>query len=154
MLDPLDRKIIARLCGDIGSGFYPFRAIAAEFSLGEDELLERIRGYQASGMLRRFGAILHHQTAGFTANGMSVWNVPDHDVERVGAVMTGFAEVSHCYVRPRLPDWPYNVFGMIHGHSEDQCCALAARISDTTEIRDYDMLFSIREFKKSSMVYT
>ena len=154
MLDPLDRKMIARLCGDLGAGLYPFRALAAELDLPEDDLLARIRGYQASGVLRRFGAILRHQTAGFTANGMSVWNVPDAEVERVGAVMTGFSEVSHCYERPRLPDWPYNVFGMIHGQTEEQCRAVAARMAEATGIRDYDLLFSLREFKKSSMVYT
>lgn len=154
MQDPFDRKIIARLCGDIGTGLHPFREVASELGLDEDELLKRIRVYQASGQLRRFGAILRHQVAGFTANGMSVWNIPEAKVEWAGALMAGFAEVSHCYERPRLPEWPYNVFGMIHGHSEEQCRNVARRISTIIGVTDYEVLFSVREFKKSSMVYT
>ena len=73
---------------------------------------------------------------------------------RVGVIMTGVSEFSLCYERPRLPDWPYNVFGMIHGQTEEQCRAVAARMAEATGISDYDLLFSVREFKKSSMVYT
>ena len=153
-LDRLDRQIITRLCGDLGGSRSPFREIAAEFNLPEEELLRRIRCYRAGTILRRLGAILFHQTAGFSANGMSVWNVPDADAEKTGEMMARAPEVSHCYVRPRLPDWPYNLFGMIHGHSEDECRAVAARISAETSIDEYDVLFSVRQFKKSSMVYT
>lgn len=103
--------------------------------------------------MRRFGAILRHHQAGFTANGMSVWNIPDMQVERVGTLMAEFPEVSHCYQRPRLPDWRYNLFAMIHGRSENECRQIAERIAAATGIDDYDMLFSTREFKKSSMQY-
>jgi hypothetical protein len=74
--------------------------------------------------------MLRHQSAGFTANGMSVWDVPDADVARVGAILDGFPDVSHAYERPRFPGWPYNVFGMIHAHTEDECRAVAARIAE------------------------
>lgn len=153
MLDEIDRRIINRICGDIGTSSHPFREIALELGMTEDELLARLLTYQEQGFMRRFGAILRHQVAGFSANGMSVWNVPDAEVERVGILMTECAEVSHCYERPRLPDWPYNLFAMIHGHSEDECRAVAARIAAATNINDYDVLFSKREFKKTSMQY-
>lgn len=153
MLDPLDREIIARLCGDIGEGLFPFHELAEDLGISEPQVLARIARYRERGMLRRFGAILRHQAAGFTANGMSVWNVPADDVERVGQLMSAVPEISHCYERPRVPDWPYNLFGMIHAHSEDECRAIAARVSALTGIAEYDILFSRREFKKSSMIY-
>jgi len=153
MLDNLDRQIIARLCGDIDDTLFPFKTIADELGIPVEELLVRVQSYRERGMLRRFGAILKHQAAGFKANGMSVWNVPDADTKRVGEIMTSFPEVSHCYERPRMPDWPYNLFGMIHAHSEDECRAIAARIAEKTGISDYDILFSVREFKKTSMIY-
>ena len=153
MLDERDRRIINRFCGDIGAGLHPFQEIATELGIPEDELLARLRAYQEQGFMRRFGAMLRHQVAGFTANGMSVWNVPDHEVERVGTLMSECLEVSHCYERPRLPDWPYNLFAMIHAHSEAECRQVAARIAASAGIAEYDILFSIREFKKSSMQY-
>jgi len=153
MSDELDRKIIARLCGDIGESLDPFGEIAAELGLERDELLARVRQYQETKKMRRLGAVLKHQNAGFKANGMSVWNVPADRVEGVSQVMMGQTEVSHCYERPRLPDWPYNMFAMIHGQTEAECRAVAARIAAETGIADYDILFSVREFKKTSMVY-
>jgi len=153
MLTDIDRQLIARVSGELGESRYPFRAIAEELGITEDEVLTRLQAYREQGLLRRFGAILRHQLAGFTANGMSVWNVPDADVERVAEVMTGFPEITHCYERPRLPDWPYNLFAMIHGHSREECERIAASIAEVIGIRDYQVLYSNREFKKTSMRY-
>ncbi|MHB9108987.1 MAG: siroheme decarboxylase subunit beta [Armatimonadota bacterium] len=153
MLDELDRRIIARLCGDLGESLDPFGEIAVELGIEREELLARVRRYQETKRMRRLGAVLKHQNAGFTANGMSVWNVPADQVERVSQVMMRQPEVSHCYERPRLPDWPYNLFAMIHGQTEADCRAVAARIAAAAGMDEYDMLFSVREFKKTSMVY-
>jgi len=153
MLDELDRRIITRLCGDLGESLDPFGVIAAELGITRDDLLARLRHYQETGTMRRLGAVLKHRDAGFTANGMSVWNVPADQVERVSAIMTRRPEVSHCYERPRLPDWPYNLFAMIHGQTEAACRAVAAGIAADAGLTDYDILFSLREFKKTSMVY-
>ncbi|MHB9024845.1 MAG: siroheme decarboxylase subunit beta [Armatimonadota bacterium] len=153
MLSALDRRIISRLSGDLGESRYPFAELAAEIGVTEDELLKRLRDLQERGILRRFGAILRHQAAGISANGMSVWNVPEADAERVGTLMAAFPEVSHCYQRPPMPNWPYNLFAMIHGRTEDECRAVAERIAAAIGITDYNILFSIREFKKTSMAY-
>ncbi|MHB0938205.1 MAG: siroheme decarboxylase subunit beta [Armatimonadota bacterium] len=153
MPDELDRRIIARLCGDLGESLDPFGEIATELGIEREELLARVRRYQETKRMRRLGAVLKHQNAGFTANGMSVWNVPADQVERVSQVMMRQPEVSHCYERPRLPDWPYNLFAMIHGQTEADCRAVAARIAAAAGMDEYDMLFSVREFKKTSMVY-
>ena len=153
MLDTTDRTIIHRLCGDIGDSVAPFAALAEELGIPEEDLLTRLLSYRERGMMRRFGAILRHGLAGFNANGMSVWDVPDDQAECVGGIMASFDEVSHCYQRPRLPDWPYNLYGMIHGRTPDDCLAAVGRIAEATGIHDYRVLFTLREFKKTSMVY-
>jgi DNA-binding Lrp family transcriptional regulator len=153
MLDELDVQIIARLCGDIGEGAEPYQIIAAELEIAEALLLERVRDYRRRGILRRFGAILRHQAAGFSANGMTVWNVAEDEVERVGQLMAAYPEVSHCYERPRIQDWPYNLYAMVHARSEAECRAIATRLAEETGITDYQILASVREFKKSSMQY-
>lgn len=148
-----ERRIISVLCGDIGAERLPFHVLAEIVQLPVADLLIRMRRYQASGVMRRFGAVLRHQRAGYQANGMSVWNVPDAMVEHIASAMVTCPEVSHCYERPRLPDWPYNLFAMIHAYTPEDCQAVAARIAGTTHSDDYRLLFSEREFKKSSMVY-
>jgi len=106
-----------------------------------------------SGIIRRFGATLHHQKAGFSANAMVAWIVPDSKVEEAGRIMAGFREVSHCYQRVTQGDWKYNVYTMIHGNSRDECREIARRISKNTGINEYAVLFSVKEFKKTSMEY-
>jgi len=153
MLDEIDRRIIARASGDLPRSPHPFLDMAHELAVGEDELLARLRSYRESGVLRRLGAILRHQLAGFVANGMSVWRVPPQEVERIGELMAACPEISHCYERPALPDWPYSVYAMIHGRSKEECLAVASRLSRDTSIREYRVLFSLREFKKTSRQY-
>lgn len=149
-IDDTDRRIIERMCMDIGEGAHPFREIASELGIAEDELLARLKAHKQYGAMRRFGAVLRHQRAGFTANGMSVWNAPDGDVDRVGRCLAECERVSHCYERPRLQGWPYNIYAMIHAGDESACLAVARHISETTHIEDYQVLFSRREFKKTS----
>ncbi|NOY82179.1 MAG: Lrp/AsnC family transcriptional regulator [Kiritimatiellaeota bacterium] len=151
--DATDRRIIARACGDIGESRTPFRNLAAQVDVAEAEVLARLESYRASGAMRRFGAVLRHRAAGFAGNGMSVWRVPPDDVVRVGEALAACPEISHCYERPRLKDWPYNVFGMIHGKDRTACLSIVDRIAGEIGIPDYRVLFSNREFKKTSMVY-
>ena len=104
-------------------------------------------------ILRRFGAVLRHQKAGFMANAMGVWQVDSEKTDKVGEIMARFKEVSHCYQRPTLSDWPYNLFTMIHGSTAEDCEEIMRRISLATGVKNYSMLFSIAELKKSSMKY-
>ncbi len=152
-LDGTDRAIIRRVCRDIGESLLPYSEIASEIGLSEEELLRRLRLYRQEEALRRFGAVLRHQAAGYRANGMSAWNVPDGDVERVGQHLAGCPEVSHCYERQRFEGWDYNVYAMIHCRKEEECLSVAERLSRETGTDDYQVLFSVREFKKTSMVY-
>ncbi len=129
----------------------PFKLIAAELGISEDELLDRLAGMIKDGAIRRFGASIGHRVIGITANAMCTWDVPDDRVEEVGALMAGFAEVTHCYERPRYPGWKYNLFTMIHAYSQEECEKVANEISIATGIRDYSILFSKKEFKKTGV---
>ena len=151
--DDLDRRLIARACGDVGESRSPFRQMASELGVGQEEILARLRHYEQTGAMRRFGAVLRHRAAGFAANGMSVWDVPEAEALRAGNAMSAHREVSHCYQRPRFEGWPYNLFAMIHGRTREECMPVAERIAREIGVRDYHVLFSLREFKKTSMVY-
>jgi siroheme decarboxylase len=153
LLDERDKAIIQWLQGDLPLTETPFRAIANASGITEKEVLETIDSFLAKGYLRRIGAVLYHHNAGFKANAMGVWHVPSDQVESVGKIMASFAEVSHCYERPTSPQWPYNLFTMIHGRDNNQCQKVAEAISHKTGIKEYLLLFSIKELKKTSMSY-
>lgn len=129
----------------------PFKHIAEEIGLYETDVLKRLHNLEKEGVIRRFGASIGHRAIGITANAMCTWNVPDEKVEEVGAIMAGFPEVTHCYERPRYPDWKYNLFTMIHAYSREECEKIANEISLATGIKDYSILFSEREFKKTGV---
>jgi DNA-binding Lrp family transcriptional regulator len=152
-IEERDKAVIRALQGNLSGTLTPFADIAKELAWEEEEVLDRTQKLLAAGLIRRFGAVLRHQKAGFTANAMGVWQVPEEKTEEIGRVMAKFREVSHCYQRPTLPDWPYNLFTMIHGRSIEECKDVMQRISQATGVQDYDMLFSQRELKKSSMQY-
>lgn len=149
-----DVAIMAELQRTLPMTKRPFRDIAEKLGVSEDEVIEKTRLYGERGYYRRFGATLRHQKAGFTANGMGVWAVPDEaDRKRLGEMLSSYPEVSHAYERPSFDDWPYHLFTMIHGRSKDEVLKIAKKMSEETGIADYDVLFSTREFKKTSMQY-
>jgi DNA-binding Lrp family transcriptional regulator len=151
MLDDLDKKIIALIQGDLPLTAQPYTELAQKIGITEELLLERIKSLKAQGIIRRFGAILRHQKAGFKANAMIAWQVPEQKIEETGASMAQYKEVSHCYQRITHPDWPYNLYTMVHGNDEEACRQIAQKIALETGIKDYILLFSEKEFKKTSM---
>lgn len=152
-VDEDDKRLIRELQGNIPESITPYEEIGEKLAWQEEKVLQQTQNLLANLVIRRFGAVLRHQKAGFTANAMGVWQVPEEKAEEIGNIMAAFREVSHCYQRPTLKDWPYNLFTMIHARSEEECGELMARISQATGIIDYSMLFSIKELKKSSMQY-
>lgn len=155
-----DEKALARIIqDDLTDGGAPFEAIAEALRAGgadvdESWVLDRVRSWTEAGVIRRFGAAIKHHKTGFVANAMGVWDCADEaEVERVGAIMAGFAEVSHCYQRPRRPTWPHDLYTMIHGRSREECEAVAERIRVATGLPAPWLLYSVREFKKASMRY-
>ena len=131
----------------------PFSSYGAPLGLSSDEMLATLQDFKARKWMRRFAAVMNHRTAGFKANAMGVWAVPDEQLEAVGPQMAGFAAVSHCYRRPTYDDWPYSVFTMVHGRSARDCEAIINAISSETGIDEYAMLWSIKEYKKVRLQY-
>jgi len=153
MIDDLDKKVIGLIQGDLPVEPRPFASLAEEMGISEEDFLERVNNLKNRGVLRRFGATLRHQKAGYGANAMVAWMVPDDRIDEVGTRLAQFREVTHCYQRNPQGDWPYNLFSMVHGNSQEQCHEIAAAMSKTVGVKDYRLLFSEKEFKKTSMEY-
>jgi siroheme decarboxylase len=131
----------------------PYAPAAERLGISQEEVLERLASLRERDGLRRVAAILYHRRAGFSANGMGVWKVPEADVMQIGRRMAAFRGVSHCYQRPTYPDWPYSVFTMAHGRSKEECDAILDAIAETTGISERATLYSSTEFKKVRMLY-
>lgn len=132
----------------------PYREIAKRLGCSEEAVLESLQMMLANGRLRRIGVVPNHYRLGYVANGMSVWDVDDAEIDRVGALVGKLETVSHCYRRPRhLPDWPYNFFAMVHGRSREAVLELVRTIAQTLgdTARQHDVLFSTRILKKTGM---
>ncbi len=150
-MDTINKKLLKLTQDGIPIVPDPWKHIADELDISENEVLKRLNDLTKEGVIRRFGASIGHRTIGITANAMCTWNVPDEKIEQVGAIMAGFNEVTHCYERPRYPDWKYNLFTMVHAYSRDECEKIAKEISIATGINDYSILFSEKEFKKTGV---
>lgn len=150
-MDDVDLKLIKLTQNGIELVPEPFKKIARELGISEEEIIRRIDTLIDHGIIRRFGSSIGHRALGIVANAMCVWNVPDHRVEEIGAMMAGFDEVSHCYERLRYPDWKYNLYTMIHAYTREECERIADEISRATGISDYMILFSEKEFKKTGV---
>jgi DNA-binding Lrp family transcriptional regulator len=131
----------------------PFLAPAREAGLAVTELLARGQALLGAGVMRRFAALLHHRRAGFTANAMGVWAVPEARVEEVGQAMAAYRAVSHCYQRPVYADWPYALFSMVHAKSREECVAVLDAIAAATGVTERAVLWTVREFKKVRLRY-
>ncbi len=153
MLTELEKKIIASVQGDIPVSPRPYLEIAQNLGITEDQVLETLRNLCDRGIIRRFGATLRHQKSGFSANAMVAWKVDEERIEEVGKKMADFREVSHCYRRNPTKDWPYNLYTMIHAKDEESCREIARKMSAVSGEKDYSLLFSRTELKKTSMQY-
>lgn len=152
-LTSVEKKIIYELGGDIGDGPRPFADLGRKVGISEDEVIRVIRSLRDRGFLRRFGATLRHQKSGFTANAMVAWRAPEELIEEAGKRLASFSEVTHCYQRREAPGWTRNIYTMIHASSEDECYALAEKMAQAAGLTDYELLFSDKELKKTSMRY-
>lgn len=154
-IDAIDKRIIARLQGDLPLTPRPFAALAAELELSEAEVVARVARLAETKVMRRFGATLRHQQSGFPANVMVAWRVPEDQVERVGEVLSSFRQVSHCYWRRPCQGFAYNLYSMVHGQSREQCRQVVEEMARAADIAPerYALLFSVEELKKTSMQY-
>ncbi|MEW6582482.1 MAG: AsnC family transcriptional regulator [Actinomycetota bacterium] len=151
-----DRRYVLVLQQDLPIEPAPFDRWAADAGMDPDELIAQGETFIQRRYMRRFAAVLNHRRAGFGANGMAVWRVPEDRLDEVGPRMAAFSAVSHCYRRPTYPDWPFNLFAMVHARSLDACEeAIRALAEDTglTDPADRAVLYSTLEFKKIRLVY-
>lgn len=154
-----EEKALARLLqSDLPVVERPFVEIARTlvecgYDVDEAWVLDKTREWVAERVIRRFGAAIRHHRTGFSANAMGVWSCPEERVEEVGRIMASFKEVSHCYERPTAPTWPANLYTMIHGRSRAEVVDAAERIREAASLEAPRLLYSVREFKKSSMKY-
>jgi DNA-binding Lrp family transcriptional regulator len=152
-LSDLDLAVIRATQGPMEPVEEPFAAPAAELGMPVQGLLDHLESMRERRALRRVAAILFHRRAGFSANGMGVWRVPEERILELGPRMASFRGISHCYQRPTYADWPYSVFTMAHGRSKDECDAILDSIAADTGIDDRRTLYSSTEFKKIRMLY-
>jgi siroheme decarboxylase len=152
-LSDLDVAVIRALQGDMPIVPRPYDPAAAELGVPVRELLAQLESMSERKALRRVAAILFHRRAGFSANGMGVWRVPEERIMELAPRMAAFRGISHCYQRPTYPDWPYSVFTMAHGRSREECDAILDSIAAETGVEERRTLYSSTEFKKVRLLY-
>ena len=152
-LSELDYAVIRATQGPMEVVSEPFAAPAAQLGVSEQRLFDHLESMRERRALRRVAAILFHRRAGFSANGMGVWNVPEERIMELGPRMASFRGISHCYQRPTYADWPYSVFTMAHGRSKEECDAILDSIAEDTGIDERRTLYSSTEFKKVRLRY-
>jgi len=153
-LDRTDRRIIKATQGGLGLSLRPYDAVAMEVGVDTGEVIRRMKRMRDAGVIRRLGVVPNHYSLGYLANGMTVWDVPDDKITELGSRIGAFDFVSHCYHRPRhLPDWPFNLFCMVHGHdrseAEHHAGEIAALLGEDN--RGHKILFSTRILKKTGL---
>jgi DNA-binding Lrp family transcriptional regulator len=151
--DERDVAVIRATQGDQPVVQEPYAAASQKLGMSQEELLVHLEGMQERRLLRRVAAILFHRRAGFSANGMGVWKVPDERIMELGPRMAAFRGISHCYQRPTYADWPYSIFTMAHGRSKEECDAILDSIAQDTGVTERATLYSSTEFKKVRLLY-
>ncbi|GAB4346179.1 MAG: Lrp/AsnC family transcriptional regulator [Gammaproteobacteria bacterium] len=152
----IDRRLIAAIQGGLPLVAEPYRAVAEEIGISEQEVLDRLRALRDEGIIKRMGVVVRHHELGYRANAMVVWDVPDDRVSALGECMGKFDFVTLCYRRRRyLPEWPYNLYCMIHGSDRAQVLAHVAQLVEQCDLGDisHEVLFSRRRFKQNGARY-
>ena len=153
-MTPLHQAIVERAQYDIDMVSEPFKKIIDELEIDYDKFFSILQELQEAGVMRRFASILNHRKAGFSANAMVVWDVEDGAKgEEIGATAAAFSAVSHCYLRPKYANWPYNLFTMVHGKTTEETNGIIADMAKEIDSKTHMPLYSSREFKKVRIEY-
>ena len=153
-LDATDRRLIVATQAGLPRVPRPYDALAGQLGIAADEVMQRMQRMLDCGVIRRIGAVPNHYAIGYTANGMSVWDVDDARIDELGMQVGALEFVTHCYRRPRrLPDWPYNLFAMVHSQNREQAAARVAEIAALLDdaCRAHDVLYSTAILKKTGL---
>lgn len=152
-LSPEQKKLVQLLQDTLPLTPRPYEDLARHVGWTAQQALDQVTHWLEQGVIRRVGAVVNHRRLGFEANGMAVFEVAPDRIDDVGRRLAETPEISHCYRRPPLPDWPYNLFAMVHGQGHDQVRRLVADLAGRLSIPNFDVLFSTTEYKKQSMRY-
>ena len=152
-LSELDKKIIRTLQGEFPLVAEPYKEMAEGIGISEDLFLERVKAMEKDKKIRKMGAVLRHREVGFKANVLVAWIVPGERLDDIARAMAQNPAVTHCYDRTTAPGWPYNLYTMIHGRSREECEQIARELGEETGAGERIMLYSKREWKKTSMKY-
>jgi len=149
-LDDLDFELLKSAQDGIEIEERPYLALGEKLGMTEEEVISRMRSMIDEGVIRRFAAAIGHRALGIVANAMIVWNISPEDIDRAGKAVASFDEVTHCYERRSCQKWPYNLYAMVHSRDKDDCVKIALRISSEAGLPEPKILFSEKEYKKTS----
>lgn len=152
MKSPVD-LLIKELQGNLPLDPRPYRVLAERTGLSEQEVIDKIKEFKEQGKLRRVAAILRHQKAGYNDNAMVVWKAPEERCDQLGEVMATNPSVSHCYWRETPDDWPYTLYTMVHARSRDELQKIVNDLASAAGIDEYEIIESIKELKKTSVIF-
>ena len=152
-MEPLHYDLVRELQKEIEPVAEPFAGVVERLGIDYDRLEKEADRMQRAGLMRRFAAILYHRRAGFKANAMVVWKVPEERAEAIGETVAAYSAVSHCYLRPVYPNWPYPLFSMVHGRSKEEVEAVVEEMAEEIGVKEYAYLYSTKEFKKVRIRY-
>ncbi len=153
MFDDIDKKIIVAMQDDFPLTAEPYKLIAERLGITEDELLERLNNYRQSGKIRKMGVVLKHREVGYAANALCAFVAPQDRVDEIGRIFMSHPAITHCYTRVPRHEWPYNFYVMLHAHTREECRMMAAELANLAGLDKYTMMFSTKEWKKTSMRY-
>lgn len=147
----ITRKLLLSVNEPLRISQRPFKAAADEIGISEKQLLSALKSYRKQGLIRRVGAILGHRKIGLKANALVAWKVRAEDINKVAKILISYPEISHCYLRSTYPSWLYNIYTMLHASNRKSCEKLIKLISQKTRIKDYRIMFTLKEFKKARL---
>ena len=149
-----ERAVLRIVQGNLPNSLTPYADIAREAGVSEEDVLSLLHRLKEDGAIRRFGASIKHQKTGWTHNAMVAWKANETEAEACGPVAAAHSHVSHAYFRPSsAADWPYTLYTMVHGRSEEECLGVVNELRDGWPLKDYAILRSLKELKKTSMTY-
>jgi len=150
MIDPSDLRLLKLVQDGIKLTGQPYLYLGKELGISEEEVIIRLKNLSDQGVIRRFAATIGHRALGIVANAMILWEVPPENIEQTCKIFASSPEVTHCYERAKVSSWPYNIYIMVHSRNKEECLKIAAELSRDTGINEYKILFSEREYKKTS----
>ena len=152
-LTAFEKKLVDLLAEGLPLVERPFLVLAERLGIGEEEVLKTIEGLLEKKVIRRLGATIRHNLSGYEGNVMVAWRVPEERIEEVGKLLAAKTFVTHCYLRRTYPDWPYNLYTMVHAETEEACRRLVEQLAEELALPDYEMLFTEKEITRKTRRY-